>query len=230
VPLTRHAIPSHSRLCRLSPPADGEASGRRRVSQFGCPRYSPFSDACFRLWPSHAFGGPGHRMPAVVAASRGGVVGARGAVSGGTPVWRSASRFVCPGATTRSRIGAGRSYRALSSLDRIDDPQAFGRGSRRRGGTTHKLLRRRSLAAPPRIAGVAKEPVESMPSSHRRPPGRADGVTAVYRSSNDLPAPQRIALVLRRIEGASQEEGRPVPGRFSVSTREAASRRSGAQA
>jgi RNA polymerase sigma-70 factor (ECF subfamily) len=97
---------------------------------------------------------------------------------------------------------------ALSSLDRIDDPQAFAAWfTAVVVRTTHKLLRRRSLAARLGLRRGREEPVDvDALIAPTAPPDVQMELRAVYRIINDLPAPQRIALVLRRIEGASQEE------------------------
>jgi RNA polymerase sigma-70 factor (ECF subfamily) len=96
---------------------------------------------------------------------------------------------------------------ALASLHRLTDPQAF-------GGwltaivvrTTRKMLRRRAITA--RLGlGRRREPID-MDSlvSRSAPPDVQMELRAVYGILDGLPARLRIALVLRRVEGASQDE------------------------
>ena len=107
---------------------------------------------------------------------------------------------------------------ALASLHRLAEPQAF-------GGwltaivvrTTRKMLRRRAVAA--RLGlGRRQEPID-MDSlvSRSAPPDVQAELRAVYRILDGLPARLRIALVLRRVEGASQDEVAEYLG-VSVST------------
>jgi RNA polymerase sigma-70 factor (ECF subfamily) len=107
---------------------------------------------------------------------------------------------------------------ALAHLDRLTEPQAF-------GGwltsvvvrTTHKALRRRAVAT--RI-GLRRrqDPVDL--ESLVAPTAPADVQTelrAVYRLIDELPPRMRVALVLRRVEGMSQDEVAEAMG-ISVST------------
>jgi RNA polymerase sigma-70 factor (ECF subfamily) len=96
---------------------------------------------------------------------------------------------------------------ALASLHRLADPQAF-------GGwltaivvrTAHKLLRRRGVAA--RLGlGRRQEPIDTEALVSRSAPADVQiELRAVYRILDSLPSKMRIALVLRRVEGASQDE------------------------
>jgi RNA polymerase sigma-70 factor (ECF subfamily) len=96
---------------------------------------------------------------------------------------------------------------ALARLHALAEPQAF-------GGwltsvvvrTTQKALRRRVVA---RRIGLphADAPVDfdSLVAPTAPPDAQAE-LRAVYRILDDLPARLRVALVLRRVEGMSQEE------------------------
>lgn len=106
---------------------------------------------------------------------------------------------------------------ALSSLHRLDEPQAFaGWFTSIVVRTAHKLLRRRSIAT--RIGLRRHEPtdVDSLIAPTAPQDVQAE-LRAVYRVVNELPARQRVALILRRVEGASQEEVAQQMG-VSVST------------
>jgi RNA polymerase sigma-70 factor (ECF subfamily) len=96
---------------------------------------------------------------------------------------------------------------ALANLDRLADPQAF-------GGwltalvvrTTHKMLRRRAIA---RRLGLRTrdEPIDADTIVAPQAPVEVQAeLRSVYRIIDDLPATLRVALVLRRVEGMSQEE------------------------
>jgi RNA polymerase sigma-70 factor, ECF subfamily len=96
---------------------------------------------------------------------------------------------------------------ALSSLDRIEDPQAFAAWfTAIVVRTTHKLLRRRSLATRLGLRRGHEEADVDALIAPTAPPEVQIELRAVYRILNELPARERIALVLRRIEGASQDE------------------------
>jgi RNA polymerase sigma-70 factor (ECF subfamily) len=107
---------------------------------------------------------------------------------------------------------------ALANLGRLSEPQAF-------GGwltavvvrTTHKALRRRSIAT--RIGlRHRRDPVDVDSLVARGAP--ADVVAelhAVYRLIDRLPSRTRVALILRRVEGMSQDEVAAAMG-VSVST------------
>lgn len=107
---------------------------------------------------------------------------------------------------------------ALASLDRLSEPQAFaGWLTAIVVRTTHKMLRRRAVAA--RLGlGRRREPidVDSLVSASAPADVQVE-LRAVYRILDELPARVRIALVLRRVEGASQEEVSEYLG-VSVST------------
>jgi RNA polymerase sigma-70 factor (ECF subfamily) len=96
---------------------------------------------------------------------------------------------------------------ALASLDRLDDPQAFGAWIRTIVvRTAHKMVRRRALM---RRLGLARraEPIdeEALVSPDAPPDVRAE-LGAVYALIDQLPPRERLALVLRRVEGLSHED------------------------
>jgi RNA polymerase sigma-70 factor, ECF subfamily len=97
---------------------------------------------------------------------------------------------------------------ALSSLDRLDDPQAFPAWfTAIVVRTTHKMLRRRSIAARLGLRRGHDDTVDlDALIAPTAPPDVQTELRAIYRIVHELPARQRIALVLRRVEGASQEE------------------------
>jgi RNA polymerase sigma-70 factor (ECF subfamily) len=107
---------------------------------------------------------------------------------------------------------------ALANLGRLSEPQAFGAWlTAVVVRTTHKALRRRTLATRlglrTRGAPVDVDDVVS-------PNAPADVVAelrAVYGLIDKLPTRERVALVLRRVEGMSQEEVAAAMG-VSVST------------
>lgn len=90
---------------------------------------------------------------------------------------------------------------ALGSLDRLTEPAAF---SSWLGAitvrTAHKRIRRKRLHM--RLGLVRREAVDLdaviAPSA---PPDVQSELKAIYRVLEDLPAEERIALVLRRVEG-----------------------------
>ncbi|HEY3821901.1 MAG TPA: sigma-70 family RNA polymerase sigma factor [Polyangiaceae bacterium] len=96
---------------------------------------------------------------------------------------------------------------ALASLHRLAEPQAF-------GGwltaivvrTTRKMLRRRAVAS--RLGlGRRQEPIDpDMIVSRSAPADVQMELRAVYGILDGMPPRMRIALVLRRVEGASQDE------------------------
>jgi RNA polymerase sigma-70 factor (ECF subfamily) len=97
---------------------------------------------------------------------------------------------------------------ALGSLDKLADPQAFAGWMKSIVvRTAHKLVRRRvlvrRLGLGPRGADAIDE--ERLVSPDAPPDVRAE-LRAVYALVESLPARQRIALVLRRVEGFSHEE------------------------
>jgi RNA polymerase sigma-70 factor (ECF subfamily) len=107
---------------------------------------------------------------------------------------------------------------ALAHLGRLSEPQAFGAWlTAVVVRTTHKVLRRRALAT--RIGlRSRREPVDVDSLVARGAP--ADVVAelrAVYGIIEKLPTRARMALILRRVEGMSQEEVAAAMG-VSVST------------
>jgi RNA polymerase sigma-70 factor (ECF subfamily) len=96
---------------------------------------------------------------------------------------------------------------ALSSLDRLADPNAFrswvcGIVVRK----TYKLIRRRRLLASLGLGG-REAPVEvDQLLARSTPPDVAAELRAVYRILESLPADVRTILVLRRVEGCGLEE------------------------
>jgi RNA polymerase sigma-70 factor (ECF subfamily) len=107
---------------------------------------------------------------------------------------------------------------ALAHLDRLAEPQAFaGWLTSVVVRTTHKALRRRAIA---NRLGLRRrrEPLDTESLVSRSAP--ADVVAelrAVYRVLEELSPRVRVALVLRRIEGMSQDEVAAAMG-VSVST------------
>jgi RNA polymerase sigma-70 factor (ECF subfamily) len=96
---------------------------------------------------------------------------------------------------------------ALASLGRIEDPQAFAAWfTAIVVRTTHKLLRRRSLATRLGLRRGHDEADVDALIAPTAPPEVQIELRAVYRIINGLPVRERIALVLRRVEGSSQEE------------------------
>ena len=97
---------------------------------------------------------------------------------------------------------------ALSSLDRLQDPGAFLPWfTSLVVRTTHKMLRRRSIASRLGLRRGHDDTVDmDALIAPTAPPEVQMELRAVYRIVNDLPVRQRIALVLRRVEGASQED------------------------
>ena len=96
---------------------------------------------------------------------------------------------------------------ALSSLDRLADPQAFAAWIRTIVvRTAHKLVRRRVLM---RKFGLGPRRTESDIDtdfiSREAPPDVHAELRAIYTILETLPARERIALVLRRVEGLSHE-------------------------
>lgn len=96
---------------------------------------------------------------------------------------------------------------ALASLEQLADPQAFaGWLTAIVVRTTHKALRRRTLAT--RLG--LRRPRDPVDVDALVAPGAPADVEAelraVYRLVDELPARLRIALVLRRVEGLSQNE------------------------
>ncbi len=107
---------------------------------------------------------------------------------------------------------------ALRSLHTLADPQAFGGWLKAIVvRTAHKLLRRRAIAT---RLGLRRrgEPIDVDVLVSRAAPADVQAeLRAVYRILEDLPVRLRMALVLRRVEGASQEEMAEQMG-ISVST------------
>lgn len=107
---------------------------------------------------------------------------------------------------------------ALANLHRLDDPQALGAWL---GSlvvrTTHKMLRRRAVASRLGLRRPADPlDVDSL-VSRSAPADVQTELRAIYRIIESLPTRARIALVLRRVEGLSQEEVARAMG-VSVST------------
>jgi len=97
---------------------------------------------------------------------------------------------------------------ALSSLDRLADPQAFAAWMRTIVvRTAHKIVRRRVLM---RKFGLGPRKTESDIDtdfiSREAPPDVHAELHAIYTLLDELPARERIALVLRRVEGMSHED------------------------
>jgi RNA polymerase sigma-70 factor, ECF subfamily len=107
---------------------------------------------------------------------------------------------------------------ALAHLGRLSEPQAFGAWlTSVVVRTTHKALRRRTLATRLGLRG-RRDPVDVESLVAKGAP--ADVMTelhAVYRLIDELPSRVRVALVLRRVEGMSQDEVATAMG-VSVST------------
>jgi len=95
---------------------------------------------------------------------------------------------------------------ALSGLDRLRDPQAFGGWiASILVGTAGKTLRRRKLM---RKLGLYRgEPIdpEALIGTSTAPDVAAE-LRAVYRVVEGLPVEQRVVLLLRRVEGLGLEE------------------------
>ena len=90
---------------------------------------------------------------------------------------------------------------AWRSLPRLETPQAFASWiSAIVVRTAHKMLRRRRLAT--RLGLRRTEPIDfdSLISTAAPPDARTE-LMAIYRIVENLPAPTRIAFILRRVEG-----------------------------
>jgi RNA polymerase sigma-70 factor (ECF subfamily) len=107
---------------------------------------------------------------------------------------------------------------ALASLHRLDDPQALGSWlAALVVRTTHKMLRRRAVATRLGLRTPADPlDVDALVSPNAPIDVQAE-LRAIYRTIEKLPTRARIALVLRRVEGMSQEEVARTMG-VSVST------------
>jgi RNA polymerase sigma-70 factor, ECF subfamily len=96
--------------------------------------------------------------------------------------------------------------RALSHLQKLDNPQAFAAWLTSLViHTAQKRLRRQRLLE--RLGLRAVEPIE--PDSliaHNAPPEVTSELRAVYTAVTRLPAEERIALILRRVEGMDLAE------------------------
>jgi RNA polymerase sigma-70 factor (ECF subfamily) len=106
---------------------------------------------------------------------------------------------------------------ALTSLHRLEDPARF---SSWLGSivvrTAHKKLRRRRVRR--RIGITATEPIDlDRLVSDDAPPDVVADVHAIYRLVDRLPDEQRIALILRRVQGMTQKEVAEAMG-LSVAT------------
>jgi RNA polymerase sigma-70 factor (ECF subfamily) len=107
---------------------------------------------------------------------------------------------------------------ALASLPRLAEPQAFaGWLTAIVVRTTRKMLRRRAVAT--RLGlGRRQEPIDVDALVSRSAPADVQlELRAVYGILDGMPSRMRIALVLRRVEGASQDEVAEYLG-VSVST------------
>jgi RNA polymerase sigma-70 factor (ECF subfamily) len=96
---------------------------------------------------------------------------------------------------------------ALSSLDRLADPQAFAAWIRAIVvRTAHKIVRRRALMRRLGLVPQRAEPLEdgNFISPDAPPDVRAE-LRAIYTILARLSPRERIALVLRRVEGLSHE-------------------------
>jgi RNA polymerase sigma-70 factor (ECF subfamily) len=107
---------------------------------------------------------------------------------------------------------------ALAHLYRLSEPQAFGPWLTAIAvRTTHKTLRRRTMAS---RLGLRRRrealDVEALVSKSA-PPDVLVELRAVYRLIEQLSPRVRVALVLRRVEGMSQDEVAAAMG-VSVST------------
>jgi RNA polymerase sigma-70 factor (ECF subfamily) len=97
---------------------------------------------------------------------------------------------------------------ALSSLHRLEDPQAFAAWMRTIVvRTAHKIIRRRVLM---RKFGLGPRrtdaDIDTDFISREAPPDVHAELRAIYTLLDRLPARERIALVLRRVEGLSHED------------------------
>ncbi len=95
---------------------------------------------------------------------------------------------------------------AWRSLPRLEAPQAFGSWL---GAivirTAHKMLRRRRLAT--RLGLRRSEPIDlDSLIAPTAPPDARSELRAIYRLVEGLPAPTRVAFILRRVEGIALEE------------------------
>lgn len=95
----------------------------------------------------------------------------------------------------------------VKALDRLETPEAFGSWlSAIVVRTACKVIRRRSIAT--RLGLRRREPsvdVDGLVSREAPPDVRAE-LHAVFRCLDRLPARERVALVLRRIDGVSYDE------------------------
>jgi len=96
---------------------------------------------------------------------------------------------------------------ALANLHRLDDPQALGAWlAALIVRTTQKMLRRRAVAT--RLG--LRRPMDPLDADQLVSPNAPTDVQAelraIYRIIETLPTRARIALLLRRVEGMSQEE------------------------
>jgi RNA polymerase sigma-70 factor (ECF subfamily) len=97
---------------------------------------------------------------------------------------------------------------ALASLDRLEDPAAFGGWIRAIVvRTAHKLIRRRVLMRRFGLGPRRADPLDEADFiSPEAPPDVRAELRAVYALLEKLPARERIALVLHRVEGFSHEQ------------------------
>ena len=95
---------------------------------------------------------------------------------------------------------------AWRSLHKLDAPQAFGAWlDAIVVRTAHKMLRRRKLAT--RLGLRRSEPLDfDQLISPTAPPDVRSELVAIYNLVESLPAPTRIAFILRRVEGTPLED------------------------
>jgi len=95
---------------------------------------------------------------------------------------------------------------AWHSLSKLETPQAFGTWL---GAivirTAYKMLRRRRIAIRLGLRSVESVDLDCLISPSAPPDARSE-LQAIYRIVERLPAPTRIAFILRRVEGTPLEE------------------------
>lgn len=102
---------------------------------------------------------------------------------------------------------------ALTSLDRLKDPQAFGAWvSAILVRTASKLIRRRRLMARLGLGRASLEIDVDALLSPAVPPDQASELRRIYALAEKLPADVRIPLLLQRVEGMELEEIRQLTG------------------
>jgi RNA polymerase sigma-70 factor (ECF subfamily) len=107
---------------------------------------------------------------------------------------------------------------ALANLGRLSEPQAFGAWlTAVVVRTTHKALRRRTLARRIGLRSRAAPVDVSSLVARGAPADVVAELRAVYGLIDKMPSRVRVALILRRVEGMSQDEVAAAMG-VSVST------------